>query len=266
MAIIIRSRLWLFPGVIGSLPVVLRSDLEIQRKKEIQAMAKEKKSTSHRFAMVRYLKRCQFPEFRVLFRSFESLPWSTVPSLPDRSLANAITEIAQEDIMDAFPILDFLRVTSSLPSLGNPLNWLRLSKRLVHFFCCRGGRVMSIPKFPRIVTRAEDIEEDDVCKDSDKAGFERQEAMPWGSLRLTDSGARFNALYRQVTTVACVVFVLSLFGYFSMIFGELAFYSRLDAVFLYRSESDAHTYLHDMGGNITVYDLTEDEIDSWINE
>lgn len=255
--------------MLGSLPVVMRSDLEAQRKKEVHAMAKEKKSTSHRFAMVRYLKRCQFPEFRVLFRSFESLPWSTVPSLPDRALANSITEIAQEDIMDAFPVLDFLRVISSLPSLGNPLNWLRLSKHLVHFFCCRGGRVMSIPKFPQIVTRAEDIEEDDVCKDSEKHAFERQEAMPWGSLRLTDSGARFNVLYRQVTTVACVVFTLSMFGYMSMIVGELAFYSRLDAVFLHRSESEAHNFLHDMGGNTTVsqgFDLTEEEIDSWINE
>jgi hypothetical protein len=98
MAIIIRSRLWLFPGILGDLPVSKRSDLEVQRKKEIAAMAKEKKASSHRFAMVRYLKRCQFPEFRILFRSMESMPWSTVPHLSDRSLGAAITEIAQEDV------------------------------------------------------------------------------------------------------------------------------------------------------------------------
>jgi hypothetical protein len=125
---------------------------------------------------------------------------------------------------------------------------------------------MPIPTFPNLVTRAEDIEEDDVCKDGDKPSFERVEAMPWGTLRLTDSGAKFNKIYRQVTTVAIVIFTLSLVGYGSMIVGELAFYSRLDAVFEHRSESEAHIFLHNIGGNVTVSNMSEEEIDSWINE
>jgi hypothetical protein len=139
MAIIIRSRLWLFPGILGDLPVSKRSDLEVQRKKEIAAMAKEKKASSHRFAMVRYLKRCQFPEFRILFRSMESMPWSTVPHLSDRSLGAAITEIAQEDVYNILNIFfschkcsDFFKLyvfpPSRIPNMSCSIHTL---------FCCR---------------------------------------------------------------------------------------------------------------------------------
>ena len=46
--------------------------------------------------------------------------------LKDSVKAEMVQEIAFNQILDVFPILDFLDIMSSLPKLLNPVNWLRM--------------------------------------------------------------------------------------------------------------------------------------------
>mmetsp|Transcript_19770 Transcript_19770/g.25787 ORF Transcript_19770/g.25787 Transcript_19770/m.25787 type:complete len:166 (-) Transcript_19770:2083-2580(-) len=113
MHLIIRSRLWLFPGVLGTTPErVKRSELEASRREEISKPSWEEFQDNPEFGMTHFLQRCQFPEFRVLFRAFELYPYSHVTELAkkDEDYADKITVLAQNQIMRVFPILDFLDV------------------------------------------------------------------------------------------------------------------------------------------------------------
>jgi len=62
---------------------------------------------------------------------------------------------------------------------------------------------------PRYFTRCEDIELDD-SKEALKPYFERSEPLPWGTLRLTDSGDRFPTMQTKVMRVRrCVALCCS---------------------------------------------------------
>jgi hypothetical protein len=77
MSLIIRSRMWLFPGVLGDLKVRKRSELDSSRRLEvmmedhvppppysIHGDAPSEDDHDHRFTMLHFLKRCHFPELR----------------------------------------------------------------------------------------------------------------------------------------------------------------------------------------------------------
>jgi len=52
----------------------------------------------HKFAMMDFLKWCQFPEFRILFRALETFPWARVGDLKDSRKADHIQSIAQHQV------------------------------------------------------------------------------------------------------------------------------------------------------------------------
>jgi hypothetical protein len=101
MHLIIRSRMWLFPGVLGPLKKVKRSILDAQRAVEVtkpQWDDEDEKKGKLTFNMTHFLKRCQFPEFRCLFRAYELYPWSQVSRMKDSDYADRITSKAQDQV------------------------------------------------------------------------------------------------------------------------------------------------------------------------
>ena len=109
--LILRSRMWLFPGVCGGPPrVSKRSDHEAARR--AQAATWEQTQFiggHHKFAMMDFLKWCQFPEFRILFRALETFPWARVGNLKDSRKADHIQGIAQHQVLVSL----LLRIPSS---------------------------------------------------------------------------------------------------------------------------------------------------------
>ncbi len=75
MYVIVRSRLWLFPGLLGPYKTVKRSTIEREAKHALLPHRRPSMADSDAgllfFDLVHYLKRCQFPEFRSLFRALE---------------------------------------------------------------------------------------------------------------------------------------------------------------------------------------------------
>jgi len=72
------------------------------------------------------------------------------------------------------------------------------------------------------------IEDDDVCPNAKESYVQRDEPLPWGTLRLKDYGDVFNGAVMKANLVGISFFCLSLGAYLIFIFGEIHFYSKLD--------------------------------------
>ena len=76
-----------------------RSDHEAARRIQVEEWEQTQFTGGHhKFAMTDFLKWCQFPEFRVLFRAFETFPWARVGKLKDARKAEHIQSIAQHQV------------------------------------------------------------------------------------------------------------------------------------------------------------------------
>ena len=75
------------------------------------------------------MQRCNFPEFRCLFRAVEMYPWAEVSKMEDTKYADLVVTKCQDQIMRVFPIIDVLNCGGSLPAMLNPLNYIRWLKR-----------------------------------------------------------------------------------------------------------------------------------------
>ena len=132
-------------------------NLEIERQEPLRSPGRgsslsdtmRSKHADHRFNVLRFLKRCHFPEFRVLFRALAVYPWNEVTGLKDVHKQDMLMGIARQQIEGAFPVLDLLSVCSSLPSAFNPANYFRLVKRLALHLMCRQRRVIEPVQFPQ---------------------------------------------------------------------------------------------------------------------
>lgn len=137
--------------------------------------------------------------------------------------------------------------------------------------CCLLAVQTSRPNF-RYVTRAEDIEEDDVCDDRIRPFYERKEPLPWGTLRLKDCHERFQDITFKANMMAAVVFGFCFMAYLSMLLGELQFYRHVRNIFdTHGSDQEGfEEYLYGMGTNMTTSKgaslMTEDDIESWVEE
>mmetsp|Transcript_5442 Transcript_5442/g.7074 ORF Transcript_5442/g.7074 Transcript_5442/m.7074 type:complete len:797 (-) Transcript_5442:209-2599(-) len=262
MHLIIRSRMWLFPGVLGVPKIVKRSIMEAKRKLEVQRPqwddedAKKGKLT---FNMTHFLQRCQFPEFRCLFRAYELYPWSQVSKMKDTDYADRITKKAQDQIMRVFPILDVLDVAGSIPAVMNPINWVRLTARLGAYLVGADPKPVHPDDiaFGSLASRAEEIEEDDMS-DLNLPYIQRSEPLPWATVRLTDFHDRFKYAVLGANLLGVVYYFFSLSAYLIMVFGEVHFYSRLDIAFRYahprlgeeseEAEDDENSWSEDFAG------------------
>ena len=57
--------------------MVKRSEMDAERAAEVRRWKQDAfLKGGHKFNMTVFLKWCQFPEFRVLFRAFDTYPWS----------------------------------------------------------------------------------------------------------------------------------------------------------------------------------------------
>jgi hypothetical protein len=92
--------MWLFPGVCGGPPPVSkRSAHEAARRAQVDLWEQTQfRGGHHKFAMIDFLKWCQFPEFRVLFRALETFPWARVSDLKDARKAEHIQSIAEHQV------------------------------------------------------------------------------------------------------------------------------------------------------------------------
>jgi len=282
MSLIIRSRMWLFPGILNDMTVQKRSETNKLRMLEVMMEERKENPTEedsshfadedHRFVMLSFLKKCHFPEFRVLLRAFAVFPWSRVEDLKDVKKQDMLMGIARNQIQSAFPVLDLLGVCSSLPSICNPVTYFRLVKHLAVHCLGRQRKVMDPVKFPQYVTRAEDIEEDDVS--ANIPFYERKEPLPWGTLRLNDCQDRFKEMSAKVNLMAFAIFGLTLASYMTMLLGDLSFFRRLDSLYEEfggeESGGNLEEYLFQVGRNFsdTKGDagFSEEEIESWILE
>jgi len=293
MSLIIRSRMWLFPGILNDMTVQKRSETNKLRMLEVMMEERKENPTEedsshfadedHRFVMLSFLKKCHFPEFRVLLRAFAVFPWSRVEDLKDVKKQDMLMGIARNQIQSAFPVLDLLGVCSSLPSICNPVTYFRLVKHLAVHCLGRQRKVMEPLPFPQYATRAEDIEEDDVSPEALLPFYERKEPLPWGTLRLLDSPARFRAMSFNANVMATCVFGFCLAAYLTMLLGELDFYERVQGIYKYHDHPDGgggsegggiEEYLLNLGTNMSdsssmsrrLESLTDDEIESWVEE
>jgi hypothetical protein len=115
-----------------------------------------------------------------LFRAFELYPYSHVTDMAseDSAYADAITQIARNQVMRVFPVLDFLDCAGSVPAMINPLNWVRLSQRFGAYFINKQAKVIKREDIQSIkdefgidhdmhMTRSEELEIDDVAEKAD---------------------------------------------------------------------------------------------------
>ena len=197
MHIIIRSRLWLFPGLLGPATLVRRKRSEVDKahdKKESEVLKKAKEGNPKfisddpndlKFALGPFLRRCQFPEFRVLFRAFDKFPFSEISSIKNLEVVDQLTAQCQKQVFKTFPILDILDTGGSIVSILNPYNYARIIK---NWNALRKGERKPVDpstfKFDETPTRYEEIEKDDVTKNLDPDWWDRHEPQPWGTLRL----------------------------------------------------------------------------------
>ena len=197
MHIIIRSRLWLFPGVLGKSMLKRRRRSEVERehrKKQWALMENAKAADSNyipdnpddlKFQMGKFLRRCQFPEFRVLFRAFDLFGFSDIKNIKNLEAVDALTKQCQKQVFKTFPVLDMLDTGGSIISILNPANHIRILKNIN---ALRMGERKPVDpstfKFDETPTRYEEIEKDDVTKNLDPDWWDRHEPQPWGTLRL----------------------------------------------------------------------------------
>mmetsp|Transcript_69159 Transcript_69159/g.135956 ORF Transcript_69159/g.135956 Transcript_69159/m.135956 type:complete len:616 (+) Transcript_69159:501-2348(+) len=114
--------------------------------------------------MTPFLRKCQFPEFRCLFRAIALYPWASISTMHhDDDMMDMLTKQAQGKVMRVFPMLDFLDVLSNVPNMINPVNHKRYVGNFLQYF--RGKRSPVDPSTfekDEVVTRYEEVEKDDV--------------------------------------------------------------------------------------------------------
>ena len=97
--------------------------------------------------------------------------------------------------------------------------------------------------------------------------YEREEPPPWGTLRLEDSSERFSTMQTEANFWSCFIYALCFGAYMTMITGELAFYGRLELLFLYHDTSNEFaSFLETNGTQYGMYGLSEHEVVSWVED
>lgn len=97
--------------------------------------------------------------------------------------------------------------------------------------------------------------------------YEREEPQPWGTLRLDDSAERFATMQKEANFWSCFIFALCFSGYMTIITGEMAFYGRLENLFLYHDTSaEFAAFLETNGTQYGLYGLSEHEVTSWVED
>ena len=173
MIVIIRSRMWLFPGSLGveSLHRRSRREVESDHKKKQQPGAggptEREENEEKRFPMTIFLRRCLFPEFRCLFRAFDQYPWASITTSFDQGTVDALVKVATAQVNRSFPVLDLLNCAQSLPALASPRNILRWSRNWLMYLRGKRGTCKAEDIKPgEQATRYEEIEFDDVSEDA----------------------------------------------------------------------------------------------------
>lgn len=227
---IVLSRFWLFPGILGDVPTRNRSECDAEIEEYLgPKLGEVDDDMHHTFGMKDFLERARFPEFRVLLRCFRPpFNWAGVRNMEDIKEADRITAVAQAQVMTVFPLLDVLNCASTCVSLANPLNWVRwLSRVSFTSISLTKAKTIDPSSVPKgcLVARTEWIEKDDVYPDATKPIEEREEPVPWGTIRLTDYDSTFKEMTATVNAVCLFTFFLQLTGFFFLMFGEINFYT-----------------------------------------
>ena len=193
----------MFPGVLGKATLKRRKRTKVEKtlKKQEQEVWDrhlaenpdyDPDDPGHlEFDMGEFLRRCQFPEFRSLFRANDLYPFSDIKKIKDLDMMDTLTENCQAQVFKIFPVLDMLDTGGSFVNLINPANYIRILKNMNAIR--RGERRPADPdsiKDHELATRYEEIEVDDKSKDLPAKWFDRDEPLPWGTLRLKVNAER----------------------------------------------------------------------------
>ena len=244
MHLMIRGRLWMFPGILGKVTEIKRSEIDVAKgsfsKEKVEGddedSGDEDPMLLNDWDFEGFLERCQFPEFRCLLRAVKGdKQWGKVRHFHNAEKRELLAKEAKASIDKVFPILDVLSCVSILPTLINPFHWARWVLAYGAYFTGRSNKAHRLEEVGKgkHVLRSEEIEVDDMSPaaaggagDSDRAAREGglsagQEPTPWGTLRLTDSSERFNWLYHSSNLLGFVTLCCSVVAYLTMIVGEV---------------------------------------------
>ena len=209
MYVIIRSRFWLFPGILdksradAQKRIINKSAIEIEQDEANDAFDEHSEYDTMRiFPLKDYVTRATFerdiPENRILQRNLQRHHWSYVfdydnfigskseeEQAQEHDDADKVIKLARKHVLMVFPVLALLDVACCLPKLMNVLRLLKICKHLV---TSRGYTpVRNMSEYPEkgvIATRSEEYERDDIRgSPHPKTGAARiqgmSEPMPW---------------------------------------------------------------------------------------
>ena len=253
MYVIIRSRFWLFPGILdksradAQKRIINKSAIEIEQDEANDAFDEHSEYDTMRiFPLKDYVTRATFerdiPENRILQRNLQRHHWSYVfdydnfmgskseeEQKQEHNDADKVIKLARKHVLMVFPLLALLDVACCLPKLMNVLRLMKILKHMITSLATRETAVRNMDQYPEkglIATRTEEYERDDLKgslhpKTNAKRIQGMSEPMPWATLVLPKPSDKFEDIKSVVNTAGIVVFFVVLFAFYIMVTGKL---------------------------------------------